>query len=249
MWCWPSGTRCGTVGWLTPISSAVRGGRARPQPPGSWPGRSTARTCRTVSPAGCVSPASRSPRAPPSTSTSWTQPPTTGWRPCGTWCPGPPWVRRDGRRCTSSTRSTCCPPRRPTHCSRPSKSLRPTSCSCSPPPTPRRCCPPYGAAPSTLSSGSSGPRSWVSCWTRCAGTPASTYPTRPWTWRCDGAGARPATPSRSSIRWPPRTRSTTTCPSSTRWSRPWPTRTSLGLWWPSPTSRRPVSVPSSWPVT
>ena len=45
----------------------------------------------------------------------------------------------------------------------------------------------------------------ASCSTRCAGTPTSTCPTRPSTWPCAGAGDRPATPSRCSTRWPPRT--------------------------------------------
>ena len=40
-------------------------------------------------PCGGAHRASRSPRARPSTSTSSTPPPTTGWRPCATWCPVP----------------------------------------------------------------------------------------------------------------------------------------------------------------
>jgi DNA polymerase-3 subunit gamma/tau len=54
------------------------------------------------------------------------------------------------------------------------------------------------------------------------------------TWPCAGDGARPATRSRSSTRWPRPTRSMTTSPSSTRSSKPWPSAMCPGAWsrWP-----------------
>ena len=71
---------------------------------------------------------------------------------------------------------------------------------------------------------------------RSVGTPTSRSPTRRSTWRCAGAGARPATRSRCSTRWSPPIRSMTTCPSSTRWWRRWPSGTWVGPWWRWPTS-------------
>ena len=47
---------------------------------------------------------------------------------------------------------------------------------------------------------------WRSCSARCGETPTSIFPTRRWTWPSGAAGARPATRSPCSTRWPPPSR-------------------------------------------
>jgi hypothetical protein len=201
MWCGRCRVPSATIGSPTPTCSADRAAPARHPRHAFWPRRSTAPPRSMVSPAVSARRAPRSPRAPPSTSTSSTPPPTTGSMPCATWWHTRPWARPGAGRSTSSTRSTCCPTRPPTRCSRRWRSRRATWSSCWPPPTPRRFRRPSAAGPSTSNSASSGRRRSAISSCRYESRPGSPSTTSPSRRRCGAAGDRPVTPSPPWIRW------------------------------------------------
>ena len=105
-----------TTGCRTPTSSADPGAPARPRRRGSSPRRSIARRPSMVSRAASAPRAWRSPRGVRSTCTSSMPPRTTASTRSATWWRTPAWAPRGAGRSTSSTRSTCSPPRRRTHC-------------------------------------------------------------------------------------------------------------------------------------
>ena len=156
-----------------------------------------------VSRAGPAPPASRSPRAIPSTCTSSMRLRTTASTPCATWWRTHRWARRGAGRSTSSTRSTCCRPRPPTRCSRHWRSRRATSCSSWPRPTRRRCRRRSAVGRSTSSSASWERTRCTACSSRSTPMQDSTSTRRRSRRPCGAGEARPAMRSRPWTRSPP----------------------------------------------